>query len=862
MIERARIVARFESSAAQPITLLLAPAGCGKSVALAHYLSTLQSETIRYDVRPEHASLLGFVRGFTEALRDVAPRARGTVADAVASALASEDPGAVLALWLTTHFERRPQLVAIDDVHHADADPASAAFLAALIARTKDSTRWIVAGRSARHLPLGTWLAYGDAGAPIDEADLRFTADEAERTARSMRSNLPARDVERLLATTAGWATAFTLALRLSEFTPDLQSAAATARALSYEFLAEHVYRLLAPQERELLAVAALLPEIDVAVLERAGFPAAAAMLDDLHRRATFLSAIARRPEGASPRYRCHDLFRDFLEHELELQGEEAKHGARLRAARALRDCGFVIPALRIFAQMRAGGEIVALLERNGFELVERAHGDAVASAIDALPERERTSNCAIVGIRGHLERIAGRYDRAQSLFERALATCADPPLRALLVAKLAAVLLNLERDPSSLLDPLAFDPSLSPALRGELLALLGVAYARAGRHAGLDRLFDEAEKLALACESDLARVQILHQLGSAAVLHGDSVRAVRTLSAAAALAVANGMHRLASLIYTNLGSNAAMNDDDLSAALVAATNAAENAAKSGALFLTRYSLARQLDIELHRGDAASLEALLQAYDDLPGPEQPQIRKAALWARAMLAAWDRRFGDAARLQLEVCEGQVFQEERVIARAACALFLLLAGRRDEALACVAESMREGKIRVSPRGSFPRARELARALCALTEALAGRGTAAARLLKRKPTVATPVTSAFIGAAAAVANALENGSALEAAAPHLETMHRQWYGGYARLFEVAVEAYAAQHAVSVTLTPAELAVMRALADGRTPKEIALATGTSIHTIRWHVRQAIAKFGCSGREQALRAAHARGLL
>jgi ATP/maltotriose-dependent transcriptional regulator MalT len=863
LIDRARVGSRLASSAAHAVTILLAPAGCGKTVALQQYLATLEVPYIRYDVRPEHATLLGFVRGLADVARNVAPGARGTVASAVASALACESPESLLAPWMSNHLAEFPGVIAIDDFHHADANPSCAQFLAALIGQTKAHTRWIVASRSAQHLPVSSWIVYGDAAIPIDESDLRFTPLEAREAARVSRSSLESGDVDRLLETTAGWATAFTLALRVSEYSKDVQSAAADARRLSYEYLAEHVYRGLTPEERSLLAVATVLPEIDVDVLEKAGFDRASSVLADLQRRVTFLSPAPPDP-GAQfqRRYRCHDLFRDFLQNELALQGDEAAAAAYLRAADALRDCGRVIPALRLYTKLHAAREILALLQTHGFELTEQAHGDAVQAAIDAFPEPERGAHPVLVGLRAQLERSAGRYDRARTLYERAIDACDDPHLVAMLVAKLAGALLSLNENPSDLLETMAFDRALPAALRGELLSLLGVSRARFDRHEGLDRLLDEIEALALEVDSDMTRAQMLHQLGTAAFLHGDSQRATRALARAAELAIGNGMFRLASLVYTSLGSNAEMNEDDRPKALRAARDAGDAALKAGEYFPARYALARQIDIEVHRGDDESLHRLLREYAELPGPDHPQLLKATLWARAMLAAWSGSFADACKFQMDACRDQPFAEDRILAKAACALFLLAAGRRDEALAYVQESLADAKIGNAPRPSLARAREIARALCALTEALAGRATAANRLLQRKCLATTAVTGALLEIASAAARNPGSALTIEELAVPCAVLRERWYGGYARLFEQVLRARAAEHSTDVRLTAAELLVLRALADGRAPKEIAAAIGCSVHTVRWHVRQIVDKFGCSGREQALRAAHARGFL
>ena len=82
-IERPRLVERLAASATYPITLLIAPAGYGKSVVLRQYLGTWSSRNVRFALRGEHATLLGFLRGLTRgAACEVAPHAITSLAGA------------------------------------------------------------------------------------------------------------------------------------------------------------------------------------------------------------------------------------------------------------------------------------------------------------------------------------------------------------------------------------------------------------------------------------------------------------------------------------------------------------------------------------------------------------------------------------------------------------------------------------------------------------------------------------------------------------------------------------------------------------------------------------------------------------
>jgi len=103
-VVRTRLLERLAASATYPIALLIAPAGYGKSVALKDYLASVGGSTVRFALRPEHATLLSFLRGFAEALRDHAPHLITTLAGAYERAASSPKASADLAQWVHAHL--------------------------------------------------------------------------------------------------------------------------------------------------------------------------------------------------------------------------------------------------------------------------------------------------------------------------------------------------------------------------------------------------------------------------------------------------------------------------------------------------------------------------------------------------------------------------------------------------------------------------------------------------------------------------------------------------------------------------------------------------------------------------------------
>ena len=855
-IQRPRIVERIATAAGQRIVLILAPAGYGKSVALRQYLASIDDAYVRYDVHPEHASLLGFVRGFADALLELAPDARKTVSGAYEKSSSSNTPGADLAMWLHAHIKTFTGVVAIDDLHIAENDPEISKFLVSLIERTKGRVKWILASRSSLDLPVGSWLAYGEMDLNIDEQDLRFTMEEARQTAKASRVGVRDEELAEILSMTEGWPTALSFALRTSTRSVDLRNIAASTREMVYRYLAEQVYKSLDDDERELLFLISYLPVIDVEVLRGAGYVRSKAVIEQLRDRVAFI--YPDRP-GI---YRCHDLFRDFLRHELDLEGDGAVREVQLRAAHALERAHQMYAALWLFAQAKSEEDVLRVLETHGFTLMEQAHADAVHSALDSLSQEIRASSGLVLGLRGLREWESGRFDRAESLLERAVARAGDDVLAADLAIRLALVRFNLGRPTVDLLEPL-IELALPESIHASALAMLAAGYAQAKRGDEALRMIHLAEDIATHIESDELRAKIYLRVGIAAfTLQMSHDRVSALFTRAQALAHETALYSIAAHAWSGLANVTLFYDDDVAKYAWYAQQALNAAIKAGDRLPMQTALLQLINAEVRRGNSERLQTL-QAQFAATATTDAARMSYALPARAMSAAWEGRFDEAHRL-MSMADRGFFSFDRVFNASMLALYAIVAGQRDRAIDLAAETMIEIET-----GEFPflygsRAAEIARMLCACVEALAGRLTSANRILQRRRPLDGELISAMREAALAIWRAVKRPALRDEALDAFEQLRCAGWGGLSRVLErataICLEAEPAN--ADSPLTKTELGVLQSLAEGRSPKDIAEEAGRSVYTVQAHIQNIIKKLGCSGRQEALAAARKRGLL
>lgn len=860
---RPRLLERMTAAARAPIVVLAAPAGFGKSVTLSQYLGELRERWVRFDLGGEHRTLLGFLDGLSAALAPIAPHARASLPGAYERSRAAGDSIAGLVLWLHAHLAGYRGVVVVDDLHVADGDPSVAAFLAALIARTKGEVRWIVASRSHAQLPIGTWLAYGDADLPIDERDLAFTFDEARRAAKASRLAIRDEELRDLLVLTEGWPTALGFALRTSTRAADLRAVAAITREMIYRFLAEQVYAGLDDGDRALLAVAVLLPRIDLDLLERAGFERAAEVVERLRGRTAFMY-----PE-ADGTYRTHELFRDFVRLQLEREGREAVERAYRRVAAALEAAGDQGGALSAFTAAHARDEVRRMLTRCGLTLLESAQLERVEAALAILPQPQVQQDAALLLLRGVACAIGGKSARAESLLRRAIARSAGAELAATARVRLALLLVNAGRDARELLAPVAADARLVPALRVEALSLLALHSAAHGPPAAIERALGEVDALLVELDDDVARAKVLQRIGLARKELGERDAAEAALRSAAELADALHLHSLASRTRASLASLRLVEYDDLAGYLDLAERSCRDARLAGDVFDLQMALLRLLDAAMRRGDAAAAAACDDELVSLGTRESP------LWPyvsvnRSIRAGWEGRFDDGLRELGAHAERIHYGFDRVLAQAHVALFAALGERRAASLAAIAAAA-EALAQVDGRGPHRlRSLAVARMLIAFAEVLNGRSTLARRWNDAiaEGSGGDEVAAIAQRAARTLLDRLVRGrlQAAPALEPSVAAFERAGYGDAARLLAavagVLAERVAAEARARSPLTTAETEILRQLAAGRRPKEIAAALGRSIYTVQTHVANAAGKLGCRGGAEAVAAARARGLL
>jgi ATP/maltotriose-dependent transcriptional regulator MalT len=859
---RDRVQARFAQASAYRVVLVAAPAGFGKSVAARHYLDLAAPGHLRISLRREHGTFLGLLRALTRALEAIEPNVQANLTAVYEAAERSKSPVADIAEWFAAVLRTYRGTIFIDDLHHIRPDPRVGEFLTEIVERTSEHVRWIFSTRDPLELPVASWLAYGLADMPIDEVDLRLTRPEAVLAARSYGVTLRDDTLDALLELTGGWTTAFGFALRASTRTSELERVAKGTREMVYAFLADQVFRSLEPASREFLLATALLPALELDVLRHASLGDARARIAELRRSTSFITEESERV------FRYHDLFRDYLEH--ELRRDDMVHAtASALAATWLEKAGRLPEALKLYVDGNAFAEALRILEAHGQELYDRVEIEVLEAAIAALPASFLDASPKVLALEATIAGLRADFERADRLFARALRATGDADVRASIAMRNAVSLLNRLRseDALDLLGSVDTNAVATASLRARLLGIK--AYALALRNDPEANDTAARALAAIAGTDDVAsEVVVLQYVANVAFKNGRvdqaSVYAGRAIELAERHGIFGAAGRIGSLLYA-----IAYERGDTQSSLFQLMRLRRNAERIGDRMMISYALMTAYEIYVERGDVEKIEAVER---DLAANERDPAMTLAgtsvFAALAMQQAWAGNFGKA----FETFEHSKSFADRpnpasseTVYRATLALYAAAAGRRGDAEAALARVLELLPQLVETGDAHSWQALSARLTAALAATILLRTGTALRLLRMveaDPPAAMPMVRAYAHVVRAVHIHAETGVWHEGLHAAFAEMRAAGYGGIVRLIEALPLPLGTANPAFGSLTPMEVRVLTKIASGETSREVADDMHRSALTIDSHVKSIVRKLHCRGRREAVAMARTQGIV
>jgi LuxR family maltose regulon positive regulatory protein len=849
------------------LTLVSAPPGYGKSVAVAHWVAAGGAPAAWLTLSDAHDDPARLAADLLSALDGARPGSGALAALIAPGALAG--PAALARLiGEAVEADDRDTVIVLDDVH-AVTSPDGRALVRSLARDLPPFARLVLVTREDPVVPLGRLRAHG-ALVELRGDDLRFTRDEAAAFLRDAGVEAEPAIVDRLLGRTEGWPAALQLAAISLRASADAGAAAAAfsgTQRFVIDYLADEVLASLDAELRDFLVRLSVADRFDSALAGAlTGRDDAAQLLARAERSNLFVV-----PLDADGRwYRLHGLFADCLRAEL---GPD--HLAELRriAAAWLEDTGLPREAISMALAAGDAERAARLMVSEGRVAFEAGELGTISGWLDALPPGVVDADGELVALDTWLAFYAGRLADAGSTAAHHLAsTQARGPAEGRLLVLLAMLGSTTRADAEATAREGVALLGSDPLFRSLGLQAAGLAQLSRGDAAAalatLRAAFAEAE----AVGSPMAVLPAVNPLGHALEATGrrDEAEAVarRVLAAfpgpsdrppsiawSARLVLGIALYEggrvgearrelelgLAAASRLGVGGPvlawavphlalARQATGDPEGALAILRPAPGERAAAG-LVLPSLADETEARIRLAQGDLAwAARWAADARPDAPAgsPILGLLRLSADLTVARVRLAEGRAGEALALlgpAREAYEAQGAVPELITVHVLQAAARLVTGERDRAVDDLGHA-----VRLASPGGYVRR-------------FVDDGTSLASLLPLVRGLAPAIVAAV---EAAIATAHGHGSGSRPAGPGRGTT--VGLGADGELVE--------------SLTSRELEVLRVLATGATNADLAARLGVSPGTAKWHVAHILAKLGTRSRTGAVVRAQRLGLI
>jgi LuxR family transcriptional regulator, maltose regulon positive regulatory protein len=356
-VPRPRLLQLLDRAASRPLTLVVAPAGTGKTTLVAGWAT-------------EAAHPIAWL-ALDEEDRDAArldARLRAVVDTLAPAAGRAGRPGAVLV---------------IDDAHRVDESAGADDLLSGFLQLPPSWLHLVVASRREPTIPLDRLRGRGQVS-EVRFAELRFTNDEARKLLCRLDPALAGNGADGVIDKADGWVAG----LELAAF------AARSARAgnepfspaligpLVRDYVMHEVLAGESPELRDVLADVAVVPEAGPSLAKAlTGRQDAGDLLRRAESRGLFVSRLpGQRPFAIAPPVRAALLAEQSAEDPDRVAGRHA------RAARWYEDAGETVPALEHWLLAGRPRQALALLAAQHAALYDRGLETVVAATLARIP--------------------------------------------------------------------------------------------------------------------------------------------------------------------------------------------------------------------------------------------------------------------------------------------------------------------------------------------------------------------------------------------------------------------------------------------------------------------------------------------
>lgn len=846
-LTRSRVIDRIRAATTYPISLVLAPAGFGKTTAIRQALASFDNTIVV--ATPSGATLEQFVDTFARCCSLRYPAMAVPPYEEVPAQDHFDRQVELYASWAIVHLRDSESIIVVDDLQNSDHDPAVSAFLIKVADALKDRIRWIFSSRTHSNLPITRWQAYGDADAPLTAQALRMSVPEAIEFALSLGCPATSDEIARWVDQTHGFPVPIAYAIRLAAHRGVVDEIMDGTRSVTFSFLAEQLWASLRIPERTLLEVAAFLPPLHPHVYDDAGLDNASGFIFHLCDEIAFLELT---PVGI---FSMHDLFRDFIKQQVLRSGPHVQRSRIATAVRALLVAEYYSDALELLLEYSDTNALTDSVEH----LPDIDINPSLKQAIVSATSRVDLSDLgpALLCIQTEYWSWFGDSHKSMKYAEALLKRPDVKSKHLLCVVRAISRVTNFQNEGHQRAWLARMKPIVSRLSEAD--RALGHAY-HASFLARYQETQGEAQSLVREIRHEIellepsSRIDAQVAIGTALYYTGDNSEAVDATRDAVATALTINNQRELARSLNNLGLMLLLLFD---AEVVCIFDPLRDAVeKTGSWRFAHVSHWMQTSYYALAADLPSATASQAIQLAITPSEESQRtayahvrRHSANLCHVIAEEYSAVLDDYNRSALPRARDAAYEIHTSAAAAYAFTFNVTEG--DRALSS-SEALRESFSSLELRTVLP-----AQLMAIVAAGALGRWQHARRLFEKQDWTLPSLALLKRGLESFCGGPPFPG-VLEAMKPCL----RQPFIGLTALLVMRVVERDAMHRSELSLTAAELEVLRLVALGRSNKEIATVRSRSVETVKRQVASLYQKLGVENRTSAVAVARSRGLV
>jgi LuxR family maltose regulon positive regulatory protein len=360
---RPRLRSLLSDLAAYPVTVVVAPAGTGKTTLAADQLHHTERPCCWLTLDAADHEPGQFRRSVTEALDSLWPAADTGTPDAAGTTAT----------------------LVIDDLHHLS-DERSQAALSSLLDARPAPVRLMLLSRNRMPLHVDRLRASGEV-ADVRFESLQFTPDEARLLLSQLCPDLSSQDMTAAVDRADGWAAALNLtALSIRSARSRTSSPRSGRLAAPDKLIDEYLWQVVLRGERpeliRMLLATAVVGRLNYDLAEvLTGRHDAGELLEEAEDRGLFVTSLE---DGGW--FQVHSLVRDMLMAKYRRRWPMGLREQHARAARWFESQGDDVTALEHWRQAGRPDAVLRVLSHAALDLARSRQGELVARVVDEIP--------------------------------------------------------------------------------------------------------------------------------------------------------------------------------------------------------------------------------------------------------------------------------------------------------------------------------------------------------------------------------------------------------------------------------------------------------------------------------------------